>query len=208
MVPNQCLREQLPERTRRLYRWIEGLAYVDSEGRRHTLPALLSEETSPLGEVTPFAWLTDLPLNRQTVLAVANQGGRLRSTIENEGFNVQTSSCWRRAACCAPWHSPTLKPPSPVSGAVRTNSPSACSKRCAASSCPTRPPNPPAASASSRTPPERAGCGWAPGSSALRPAAADPFAAAATALPSASPHGQPTPPPACPRRVRGLIDHG
>ena len=92
LVPNQGLREQLPDRTRRLSRWIEGLTYVDSEGRTHTLNALRCEETSPAGEVTTFAWLTDLPLNRQTVLAVANQGGRLRSTIENEGFNVQKNS--------------------------------------------------------------------------------------------------------------------
>ena len=92
LVPDQCLREQLPDGTRRLYRWIEGLAYIDSEGRPHTLNALLCEETSPAGELTTFAWLTDLPLHRQTVLAVASQGGRLRSTIENEGFNVQKNS--------------------------------------------------------------------------------------------------------------------
>lgn len=92
LVPDQCLREQLPDATRRLYRWIEGLAYVDSQGRTHTLNALLCEETSPAGERTTFAWLTDLPLTRHTVLAVAGQGGRLRSTIENEGFNVQKNS--------------------------------------------------------------------------------------------------------------------
>ena len=92
LVPDPCLREHLPDRTRRLYRWIEGLAYIDSEGRSHTLNALLCAESSPAGEGTTFAWLTDLPLHRQTVLAVANQGGRLRSTIENEGFNVQKNS--------------------------------------------------------------------------------------------------------------------
>jgi len=92
LVPNQCLRERLPEGTRRLYRWIEQLPYRDSEGRNHCLNALLCQETSPAGEPTTFAWLTDLPLNRQTVLAVARQGGRLRSTIENEGFNVQKNS--------------------------------------------------------------------------------------------------------------------
>lgn len=92
LVPHQCLREQRPDRTRRLYRWIEALAYLDSQDRTHRLNALLCEETSPVGQVTTFAWLTDLPLNRQTVLAVASQGGRLRSTIENEGFNVQKNS--------------------------------------------------------------------------------------------------------------------
>ena len=56
LVSNQCLREHLPNHTRRLYRWIEGLAYVDSEGRRHTLNALLCEETSPAGARTTFVW--------------------------------------------------------------------------------------------------------------------------------------------------------
>lgn len=90
--PGQRLREELPDHTVRLYRWVEQLSYVDSEERHHTLNALLCEESTPAGQRTTFAWLTDLPLNRQTVLAVAGQGGRLRSTIENEGFNVQKNS--------------------------------------------------------------------------------------------------------------------
>ena len=92
LAPHQSLRECLPDRTRRLYRWIEHLNYVDSQERTHSLNALLCQETSPTGQVTTFAWLTDLPLNRQTVVAVAGQGGRLRCTIENEGFNVQKNS--------------------------------------------------------------------------------------------------------------------
>ena len=90
--PHQRLREELPDHTVRLYRWVEQLSYVDSEQRSHTLNALLCEETAPNGQATTFAWLTDLPLTRQTVVAVAGQGGRIRSTIENEGFNVQKNS--------------------------------------------------------------------------------------------------------------------
>ena len=92
LQPGQALREELPDHTVRLYRWVEHLSYADSEQRAHTLNALLCEETAPTGQVTTFAWLTDLPLNRQTVVAVAGQGGRIRSIIENEGFNVQKNS--------------------------------------------------------------------------------------------------------------------
>jgi hypothetical protein len=92
LVPNQGLREQLPDRTRRLYRWIEGLAYVDSEGRPHTLNALLCEETLPPANAPPSPGSPICRSTGKTVLAVANQGGRLRSTIENEGFNVQKNS--------------------------------------------------------------------------------------------------------------------
>lgn len=90
--PQQRLREELPDHTVRLYRWVEHLSHVDSDQRAHTLNALLCEETAPTGQATTFAWLTDLPLTRQTVVAVAGQGGRIRSTIENEGFNVQKNS--------------------------------------------------------------------------------------------------------------------
>ena len=92
LQPEQRLQEQLPDKTTCLYRWVEHLSFVDSEGREHQLNALLCVETSPQGQQTTYAWLTDLPLNRDTVIAVARQGGRIRSKIENEGFNVQKNS--------------------------------------------------------------------------------------------------------------------
>ena len=91
--------------------------------------------------------------------------------------------------------------------AARTNSPSACWRRCAISSCPKRPPNRPAASASSVIRPEPAGCGWAPGSSAPRPAAVGPAAAVATASLSSPQARHQSRPPAGPGGVRHLIDH-
>ena len=36
--------------------------------------------------------MTNLAVNRQTVIPIANGAGRLRSKIENEGFNVQKNS--------------------------------------------------------------------------------------------------------------------
>src|SRR5262249_55449376 len=39
-----------------------------------------------------FAWLTGLPVGRKTVEEIAQQGGRDRWKVENEGFNRQKNS--------------------------------------------------------------------------------------------------------------------
>lgn len=80
-----------PDGTRQLFRWVHDLDYQDSEGRRHKVNALLCEETRGPEKQT-FAWITDLPLRPNTVCAVAEQGGRVRSKIENQGFNLQKNS--------------------------------------------------------------------------------------------------------------------
>jgi len=92
LCPQQKLTKVLPDKTRRLYRWVEQLPYIDSEKRSWTLGAILCEETSPAGQKTTFAWLTNLAVNRDSVIAIADQVGRLRQKIENEGFNVQKNS--------------------------------------------------------------------------------------------------------------------
>ncbi|MGA2750959.1 MAG: hypothetical protein ABSG59_19485 [Verrucomicrobiota bacterium] len=92
LQPEQKLALKGPDKTRRLYRWVEHLPYTDSQDRPWTLGAILCEETSPTGEKTTFAWLTNLAVNRQSVIAIADQVGRLRVKIENEGFNVQKNS--------------------------------------------------------------------------------------------------------------------
>src|SRR5262249_38959761 len=51
----------------------------------------LCEESGPQAKQT-FVWLTDLRLDRNNVCAVANQGGRVRCNIENQGFNLQKNS--------------------------------------------------------------------------------------------------------------------
>jgi hypothetical protein len=56
------------------------------------LGAILCEQTSPTGQKTTFAWLANLAVNRDSVIAIADQLGRLRAKIENEGFNVQKNS--------------------------------------------------------------------------------------------------------------------
>lgn len=75
---------------RRIYRWVVGLAYQDSEGRHWELNALLCKEIAA-GTETTFAWLTDLKLTGTTVEEVAS-GGRDRWRIENEGFNTQKTT--------------------------------------------------------------------------------------------------------------------
>src|ERR1043166_492039 len=82
----------LPDGTRQVYRWVRQLSYVDDQGRRWQFNALQCEETSKEGETTLFAWITDLPLTRTTIVDVAEKGGRSRWKIENEGFNRQKNS--------------------------------------------------------------------------------------------------------------------
>ena len=92
LCPQQKRTTTLPDKTRLVYRLVEQLPYLDSEKRSWTLGAILCEETSPTGEKTTFAWLTNLAVNRDSVMAIADQVGRLRQKIENEGFNVQKNS--------------------------------------------------------------------------------------------------------------------
>ena len=92
LCPEQKRTTTLPDKTRRCYRWVEQLPYIDSEKRAWTLGAILCEETAPTGEKTTFAWLTNGAVHRDSVIAIADQVGRLRTQIENEGFNVQKNS--------------------------------------------------------------------------------------------------------------------
>jgi len=90
--PKQKVELLLPDGTKQVYRWINGLSYTDSDGRTWTFNALQCEETRPGKETTTWAWATDLPVNRNTVVAIATDGGRMRWCIENQGFNMQKNS--------------------------------------------------------------------------------------------------------------------
>lgn len=94
-VPEQVVTVDLPDGTHQEYRWVNRLDYEDSEKRRWPLNALQCRETSPGGTPKLFAWVTLLPLSRQTVVEVATKGGRPRWMIENEGFNWQKNSGMR-----------------------------------------------------------------------------------------------------------------
>jgi hypothetical protein len=70
---------------------VTGMTYVDTRKRVHTFQAIQCEETVA-GTTTTFAWMTNLPVTRDTVMAIAMKGGRRRWLIENQGFNLQKNS--------------------------------------------------------------------------------------------------------------------
>ena len=92
LCPGTVLRRTWDDRVQE-FRWVNQLAYEDSEGRSWQLNALeCAERTTTDGAEHYFAWLTGLPVGRKTVEEIAQKGGRYRWKIENEGFNRQKNS--------------------------------------------------------------------------------------------------------------------
>jgi hypothetical protein len=91
LCPENTLHRTTPEGHQQLYRWVHNLSYTDDLGRLWTFHALQCEETVA-DQTTTFAWITPLHLSVRTVEEVANQGGRARWQIENQGFNRQKNS--------------------------------------------------------------------------------------------------------------------
>ncbi len=83
--------QTLADQTRQSFRWANDLAYTDSEGRAHTLHALLCEETDA-SQTQTYSWMTNTRLSMQNVVILASDGGRVRFQIENQGFNIQKNS--------------------------------------------------------------------------------------------------------------------
>lgn len=92
LSPQNRLNCTLPDKTRQCFRWVNDLKYQDSDGRVHTVNALLCEETAPDQTRTTFSWITDFSLTASNVRTIAAQGGRIRCNIENQGFNIQKNS--------------------------------------------------------------------------------------------------------------------
>jgi hypothetical protein len=90
LCPKNQLRHETADGEARVYRWVVGLRYQDSEGRNWEFNALSCKETVK-GVTTTFAWITDLKLTATTVQKVA-ESGRQQWRIENEGFNSQKNS--------------------------------------------------------------------------------------------------------------------
>jgi hypothetical protein len=74
-------------------RWVNKIAYEDARGEEHSVAVLECLETKPDANKQPrttrFKWITNFNVTAHRVVTLANQGGRLRWKIENEGFNVQ-----------------------------------------------------------------------------------------------------------------------
>jgi hypothetical protein len=68
--------------------WVEDLPHTDDQKKTHRFNAFQCQEVRG-GQTTFFAWITNFPVGHDTVAALANQGGRCRWKIENEGFNTQ-----------------------------------------------------------------------------------------------------------------------
>jgi hypothetical protein len=75
------------------YRWVRNIAYTDSQERNHHLNMIVCQETKPNrrreASTSTSKWLTNFIPTHNNVDTLANQGGRSRWKIENEGFNVQ-----------------------------------------------------------------------------------------------------------------------
>ncbi|MCJ7624294.1 MAG: hypothetical protein MUO76_12390 [Anaerolineaceae bacterium] len=83
-----------PRQISQAYRWMEGIDYVDSQDNEHLLNVLECVETYRETPGEPlvskkYKWLTNFLPTSRNVNTLANNAGRLRWKIENEGFNVQ-----------------------------------------------------------------------------------------------------------------------
>ena len=88
LVPNNTRTIDLPGGGRQVYRWVNRVPYVDSEGREHTFDVIICEETVD-AKTTTFAWITSFTVTKDNVVNIATNGGRPRWNIENQGFNTQ-----------------------------------------------------------------------------------------------------------------------
>ena len=70
------------------FRWVEEISYADANTIEHTLAVIECLETKP-DKITKFKWLTNCHVSTKNVTTLANDGGRIRWKVENEGFNVQ-----------------------------------------------------------------------------------------------------------------------
>lgn len=74
-------------------RWVNGIEYTDTEKREHIVDVIECIETqvdaAGVACTKKYEWVTNLSVSQRNVVELANNGGRLRWKIENEGFNVQ-----------------------------------------------------------------------------------------------------------------------
>ena len=75
------------------FRWVNDIPYLDSEHRKHNLSVLecldIRLDKDGTTHTTKFKWVTNVCVSADNAIPLANEGGRLRWKIENEGFNVQ-----------------------------------------------------------------------------------------------------------------------
>ena len=81
------------------FRWADQILYTDSAKTEHTLHAVECIETKPdrHGKVasSTWKWVTNLKISKANVITMANDAGRRRWKIENQGFNAQKTGGYR-----------------------------------------------------------------------------------------------------------------
>ena len=95
LCPKQVVRQQGPDGIEEEYRWVNDLDYEDSAGRQHRFDGIAYEARQNGEVISTWAWMTSFHVTSDNVIAIAQQGGRPRSKIENEGFNVQKNGGYR-----------------------------------------------------------------------------------------------------------------
>ena len=88
------------------FRYLEGVALNKSHPDLK-INVLDYWETKPNGKRQQFSWVTDLPVNPDTVMRIM-RAGRARWRVENETFNTLKKSVLRVGSQLRPW------PPQPV----------------------------------------------------------------------------------------------
>lgn len=99
--PDNCLTCPQDEKSavRQEFRFANDIAYVDTLKDEHTLSVLECKDIRSVegGEekANKNKWLSNVQLTQDNIVELANQGGRLRWKIENEGFNVQKTGGYK-----------------------------------------------------------------------------------------------------------------
>lgn len=98
LPPETHLGIELAKGVQQTYRWVNSIDYTDSQDKQHLINVL---ECLEIKQSTPtkFKWLTNFTLLSRTVPILANQAGRLRWKIENEGFNFQKNDGFALEHC-------------------------------------------------------------------------------------------------------------
>lgn len=94
LQPENKLKERLltPVEIKRDFRWVNRIEYCDSKQCEHLLNVVELKETKPQvsqPKTTRFMWVTDLEITMGNVREAAQNAGRDRWKIENQGFNSQ-----------------------------------------------------------------------------------------------------------------------
>lgn len=95
LQPENRLRWRTGEKgqIKQTFRWVKNIDYRDTNCKAHRLNVLECIETKPDEQAqtstTKFKWVSNISISKNNVTSLANQGGRIRWKVENEGFNVQ-----------------------------------------------------------------------------------------------------------------------